>query len=127
MKKNIYIISICLILIIGAAAFYLSRNTNNIQDTSKRFLENYYSMEFEKIYDICTPTTLKKIKDIESRTRGLIDKSQLAIPIVEIHEYYEQGDCAYCRYTLKQDKWDTNAMSEQLLLIKISEKWCVEY
>ena len=48
-------------------------------------------------------------------------------PVIVIHEHYEQGDSAYCRYTLKQGDQDMSALSENLLLIKKDNKWLVEY
>ena len=98
-----------------------------IKDTSRQFLEGYYSYNFKDIYDISSPETLSKIKDIESRMGGLVDLGNIETPRIEIHEYYVDGQYAYCRYTLKQDKDDTSAMSENLKLVKKDDKWLVLY
>lgn len=103
------------------------KSRSEVEMTAEKYLEGYYSYDFESIYDICSDSTLKAVKDIESRVRGLVDLSQIAVPEVVVHEYYLQGDTAYCRYTLKQDKDDINAMSENLMLIKKDDKWLVEY
>lgn len=100
---------------------------DEIQIVTKKFLMGYYAYDFKSIYDISSSETLSKLKDIESRTGELMGSIEVDTSQVIIHEYYIDGDHAYCRYTIKQDKDDTNAMSENLKLIKKDNKWLVVY
>ena len=103
------------------------QNQEEIPKNTKQFLQGFYSHDFKFIYDISSTNTLKKIKEIESRIPQSKKDTRVEAPTIVIHEYYEQGDSAYCRYTLKQGDNDTNALSENLLLIKKNNKWLVEY
>ncbi len=98
-----------------------------IPRNTEKFLEGFYSYDFKEIYDVSSPNTLKKIKEIESRMAELGEEISVEAPVIVIHEHYEQGDSAYCRYTLKQGDQDMSALSENLLLIKKDNKWLVEY
>ncbi len=100
---------------------------NEIERTAQKFLTGYFSMDFKEIKDISMPTTLKKIEDIESRIDESFDRSQIQRVDFVIHEHYEEGDTAYCRYTLRTSDSDHTALSEQLLLIKKEGKWLVEF
>lgn len=127
MKMKIYkILCVCCLLATITILLGCSQRSE-IEKTSKKYLEGFYSHDFKSLYDISTDSTLTTIKEIESRTRGLIDLDEVAVPEVIIHEYYIEGDTAYCRYTLMQDDDDTNAISENLMLIKKDNKWLVKY
>lgn len=123
LKKYILIALFALVVMI-----YLQvSKKSNPEQTAEKFLSNYYSLNFKKIYDLSTENTLKKIKDIEINLPEDFDRSSIQKPIIVLHEYYIENDTAYCRYTIKQDVDDTNALSEYLRLIKSKNKWLVDY
>lgn len=121
--KKIY--SCCFFVALFAMAGCDQRS--EIEKTTQKYLEGFYSYDFESLYDITTEKTLDVIKEMESGMRGSVDLDQVAVPEIVTHEYYVVGDTAYCRYTLMQDSDDTNALSENLMLIKKDNKWLVEY
>lgn len=128
MRKNSLRKYILLLIFAAAIMIYLEvSNGTNPQKTAHKFLSNYYSLNFSKIYDISTEKTLEKIRDIESRLPKDFDKKSIEKPVIEIHEYYIENDTAYCRYTIKQSIDDTNAISENLILIKSENKWLADY
>lgn len=124
-RKFRYVTVICLALV--CAVYLVFYKTDAPRDITRTFLANYYGMNFKKLYKIVTPETLERIKDIESRVGEMPDKNSIRIPDIEVFECYEEGDTARCRYILRQDKEDTNAMSEYLTLIKKENKWLVDY